>query len=65
MGVFRGPESHSQYTYLLSLGLQRLQGVGHSFQLFLKLSAFANVLHKRVQKKNKKRKVGNIARGKG
>lgn len=33
-----GPESH---TYLLSLGLQWLQVVGHSFQLFLKLRAFA------------------------
>lgn len=44
-----GPESYRQHTYLLSLGLQRLQGVGHSFQLFLKLRTFASGLHKRVQ----------------
>lgn len=31
-------------SYLLSLGLQWLQVVGHSFQLFLKLRAFAGVL---------------------
>lgn len=34
-----------QHTYLLSLGFQGLQVVGHSFQLFLKLRAFAGVLH--------------------
>jgi len=34
-----------KHTYLLSLGFQGLQVVGHSFQLFLKLRAFAGVLH--------------------
>lgn len=37
-------------TYLLSLCLQWLQVVGHSFQLFLKLRAFAGVLGDKVAK---------------
>lgn len=38
-------QQQQQHTYLLSLGFQGLQVVGHSFQLFLKLRAFAGVLH--------------------
>lgn len=60
-----------QHTYLLSLGFQGLQVVGHSFQLFLKLRAFAGVLHKqnaeerrkvKTRSRNKKRK-GTLRRG--
>lgn len=39
------PGRAAEHTYLLSLGFQGLQVVGHSFQLFLKLRAFAGVLH--------------------
>lgn len=42
-------DSFRRHTYLLCLGFQRLQGVGHCFQLFLKLSTFASSLHKREQ----------------
>ncbi len=44
-GVDGVPGRAAEHTYLLSLGFQGLQVVGHSFQLFLKLRAFAGVLH--------------------
>lgn len=37
----RNTFSHKSLAYLLSLSLQRLQVVGHSFQLLFKLSTFA------------------------
>lgn len=42
--------SHKSLAYLLSLSLQRLQVVGHSFQLLFKLSTFAVILEGRQER---------------
>lgn len=57
-GVDGVPGRAAEHTYLLSLGFQGLQVVGHSFQLFLKLRAFADVLHT-----EERRRKGTLRRG--
>lgn len=46
----RGTFSHKSLAYLLSLSLQRLQVVGHSFQFLFKLSTFAVILEGRQER---------------
>lgn len=45
-----GHWSYKALAYLLSLSLQRLQVVGHSFQLLFKLSTFAIILEQRQER---------------
>lgn len=46
----RDTVSHESLAYLLSLSLQRLQVVGHSFQLLFKLSTFAVISEVRQER---------------
>lgn len=49
-GNVRDTFSHKSLAYLLSLSLQRLQVVGHSFQLLFKLSTFAVISEGRQER---------------
>lgn len=58
-------EAPSLLTYLLSLSLQGLEVVGHSFQFFFKLGTFANVFDQRQKKGGRQAKRKRREKGEG